>query len=386
MSKYSLGLVCSFALVLSVGCATSEVGCVDSTECADGRCVDGVCEAADAGATADSRLPTRPVSPGDSSTGRDEDTGPIGEADGGMVTPAPECTRLAPSFAAGRVQLPVRALIDGNSRFVIDGDKAWWHHVTRSQPGWDPDVPGSVSPTCVGDMLFAPGWPGAAPNQGCDCESEGLVGVPRLLAGESSVVQVLEVEGPEGAVRVVEQPSADNGYRLVLEISDARNAGAHWFEFLIDYEVDPEPIARCESSEMRFEGDRVTVPFDVRVARDTETTLVVDDAGAHWEHDVAQAPGRLGPYSNVPICVGSTEWVPGWPSTGSNRDCNCSSSTHEGVPPMPWMEQLVTLSVTSGDVRILEQPTAENRYRFVLGAYGDADTPTLSFSLSYDMR
>lgn len=104
-----------------------------------------------------------------------------------------------------------------------------------------------------------------------------------------------------------------------------------------------------------------TVTLHVRAYIDGRSDLILQGTAAHWHHLSAAAPG-LWSGSNEATTLNDLAWVPVWPNTGENRDCNCDSQPSPAVPPMPAHDQTVALQVAQarGSVTIVTQPSAAN--------------------------
>jgi hypothetical protein len=115
-----------------------------------------------------------------------------------------------------------------------------------------------------------------------------------------------------------------------------------------------------------------TVSLRIQAYIDGKSTLVLQGKGIHWYHLDFSAPGREG-YVNNPTIIKTSQWVdwyPQWPDGFGYevRDCHCSSSSYTAIPALAKQVQTVSLKVTNarGTVKILKQPTAANKYLFVV--------------------
>jgi Stigma-specific protein, Stig1 len=102
----------------------------------------------------------------------------------------------------------------------------------------------------------------------------------------------------------------------------------------------------------------------VRALIDGQSQLVLTGAKMKWHVVRAAAPGRWNGHNDATL-INATAWMPVWPATGDNRDCNCDSQPSPDVSvPLKGVEQTVTLKKIEGrgSVSITEQPSAANGY------------------------
>ncbi|GAB5537784.1 MAG: hypothetical protein Rubg2KO_40330 [Rubricoccaceae bacterium] len=110
--------------------------------------------------------------------------------------------------------LVVRAEIDGRSELRLQGQSIWWHHFEFEAPGmWGDD-----QPTFLNGDEWWPEWP-LDELAFCNCSStkEALLAAP--IATDGSTLSISNVNG-RGLVRIIEQPSAGNGFTARIEFSD----------------------------------------------------------------------------------------------------------------------------------------------------------------------
>lgn len=107
----------------------------------------------------------------------------------------------------------------------------------------------------------------------------------------------------------------------------------------------------------------------VRAYIDGRSQLIIRENIAYWHHLDFAAPGRHYFY-NEPTYLNKVRWEPTWPDKpdAENRDCNCNSSSYEGVPSLARSNQTVSLYVVQGrgEVFILQQPAAANDYTLIV--------------------
>lgn len=88
--------------------------------------------------------------------------------------------------------LNVRALIDGRSQLIVQGNTVHWHHLDDAAPGcWE----GANEPTYLNGIAWYPIWPDIPDpeNRDCDCDSSTYVGVPTLARQDQTVSLTLVI-------------------------------------------------------------------------------------------------------------------------------------------------------------------------------------------------
>ena len=135
------------------------------------------------------------------------------------------CTLLIACSQGGEDELPpppqdvtfplvVRAEIDGRSELRMQGRSIWWHHFDFEAPGmWGDD-----QPTFLNGEAWWPTWP-FDELANCDCSStrEELLSTP--IKTDGSTISISDKIG-RGEVRIVQQPTASNGFTVRIEFSD----------------------------------------------------------------------------------------------------------------------------------------------------------------------
>lgn len=157
-------------------------------------------------------------------------------------TDAPAVPDADPDVPPEDLHLRVEALIDGESHLVIKGKTLYWRHFIYAAPGrWDADgaAPFTELPIAVNGVDWYPTWPDQPnpENRSCNgCESstyELPVGVPRVPSTTTwTEVQTRRAQG------IVQYPSADNDWELIVLISDYGVGGAAAYVVDIDVVVD----------------------------------------------------------------------------------------------------------------------------------------------------
>lgn len=124
----------------------------------------------------------------------------------------------------------IKAHIDGRSQLVLRGDSARWHHFDYAAPGRHEFM---NEPTVINNSSWFPVWPDFpdAENRDCRCLSDVFEGVASPLPTADFVEKVIPVQS-RGDIRVVQRPTAENGYTLVIEFDDNPIPGS------ADYIVD----------------------------------------------------------------------------------------------------------------------------------------------------
>jgi hypothetical protein len=104
---------------------------------------------------------------------------------------------------------------------------------------------------------------------------------------------------------------------------------------------------------------------------DGRSQLIIRGGQLYWHHLDFAAPGRhFDARANQPTYLNQTSWMPIWPDApdSENRDCNCDSSSYEGIPNLVKTDQAVWLDVEQGRgaVYIIQQPNATNDYTLIV--------------------
>ncbi len=130
----------------------------------------------------------------------------------------------SPPDAPQNFALRVSAYVDGRSRLRFRGTTVQWEHLEFAAPGREQ---GATTPTKLGTVDWQPVWPDVptAENRDCNCKSsvytELPVGIPRAPSTAAlTAVQARKMPS------IVQQPSADNDYTLVVELTDLGFSGS----------------------------------------------------------------------------------------------------------------------------------------------------------------
>ena len=129
--------------------------------------------------------------------------------------------------------IAVMAQIDGRSQLAIRGDSVQWFHFDDAAPGREGS---SVLSTFINGIEWIPGWPDqlSTENRDCECASSIFEGLDPALADDQVGVE-LEILRARGEVSIVETPSVDNGFTLVIEFTDPQG-GPDWYEVRINHQ------------------------------------------------------------------------------------------------------------------------------------------------------
>jgi hypothetical protein len=162
-----------------------------------------------------------------------------------------------------REELTVRAYIDGRSRLVVRGDRAYWHHLDFAAPGrWVEDNTQQAhdDPTYLNEIAWYPIWPNKPDkeNRDCGCNSTIFAGIPPLA--RQTHTATVGIEQARGQVAIVQQPEAGNDFTLILELNDNAEGGADWYEITLHYESSGSPAGITVAR-----GQTVTTPQDTPV-------------------------------------------------------------------------------------------------------------------------
>ena len=143
----------------------------------------------------------------------------------GVVSGAQRVPGVALVSSGGcRNKIAVEAFIDGRSRLIFKKKGVFWHHLDFAAPGrWEF---GNL-PTIINGQEWFPVWPDVpdAENRFCDCYSDLFKSKHPAVHHPAAPVAV-RIRHARGTVAIVEQPSEENGYALVVEFDDNAYDGA----------------------------------------------------------------------------------------------------------------------------------------------------------------
>lgn len=128
---------------------------------------------------------------------------------------------LALTSHAGAASLTVRAQIDGRSQLVIKPNGLYWHHLLYARPGLHAD-PGY--PTTLNGYSWFPSWPDNVATSPAD--SAPLDVTATFSANGVALTQ----DAGRGPVTIIQQPSAQNDYTLILDFDDVAPDGPDFYE------------------------------------------------------------------------------------------------------------------------------------------------------------
>ena len=148
---------------------------------------------------------------------------------------------------ASAASLSVAALIDGRSQLIIKGDTIRWHHLTFDAPGRNN---GEIQPTLLNCQEWFPDWPDVSDaanffcgcsDSPCGCDSSSYTNLDPALA-ESPVPASITLLAGWTNVKIIQQPSVDNGYELIVEFNTNFPIYSSWYQFVVEYEADNDPV------------------------------------------------------------------------------------------------------------------------------------------------
>ncbi len=142
--------------------------------------------------------------------------------------------------------MEVRAFIDGRDDLHVQGDRVWWEHGDFAGPGLlgAADQPTFLSTTTTSgtsDVTWCPVW-----SDGCNtCDGScDELRAPTVSEPDETLSTSLPAEAQDvvltraacrGSCTIVQQPSAEDGYELVVELDDDRICGADWYDVALTY-------------------------------------------------------------------------------------------------------------------------------------------------------
>jgi Leucine-rich repeat (LRR) protein len=134
----------------------------------------------------------------------------------------------------------IKAYIDSQSLLVIQSDSVQWHHLNGAAPGRH----GGVNlPTYICGEEWFPVWPDIPdPDNRQECYSS-VYNNPSFSLPEFPQNVILTIIEAEGNVTILEQPSANNNYSLILFFDDGEPPGPYWYEISITWNILEAPEA-----------------------------------------------------------------------------------------------------------------------------------------------
>lgn len=130
----------------------------------------------------------------------------------------------------------VEAYIDGRSQLVLSGSTAQWQHFDYGAPGYDDDLP-----TRINGRSWYPQWSGD-PRDCNGCYSSTFDGVSPAISAVDQTVTFNAIQAREN-LSILQQPSAGNGYTLILDFNDNNTGGGAWYVLDLDVPyVDETPV------------------------------------------------------------------------------------------------------------------------------------------------
>lgn len=149
---------------------------------------------------------------------------------------------LAVAPASAAITMNIQAFIDGRDLLVIQGNTMQWHHLDYAAVGriLHADGSGRNDPTIISTALdgvadltnynWYPDWPEPVPAE---------IRYPAFSSVFTGLSPSFPMQDYHAALSIVtarehlsifQQPSAANGYTLVLDFNDDRSGGAVWYE------------------------------------------------------------------------------------------------------------------------------------------------------------
>ncbi len=123
--------------------------------------------------------------------------------------------------------LVVSVQIDGESQLVIQRDRLFWDHVQFDRPGRAGYPTSESFPTLVNGYAWYPGWP-STPNNSAGPSSGLLASVNFSTNGIT-----MDQQAGRGQVTIVQQPTADNDFRLIVDFDDTAVGGADQYTIIL---------------------------------------------------------------------------------------------------------------------------------------------------------
>ena len=280
-------------------------------------------------------------------------------APGGPVDPAG--LTLA-AIGGGHV---FRAQIDGRSRLVIQGGTVQWRHLASDRPGRHY----ATYPTTVDGETWWPDWPGGE-------YSSTYAGLAPAMPAEEFLASVNVLEG-RGSVSIVQQPLAENGYTLIVEINDTPG-GAAWYE--IEVLGWAPPADGATTFAVGFPGQSAVGDYEIAVGPN-----VLDLAGNAMDQDADGTNGEAEQdvYADafavtLPLAPGL--WITrvqarGWPMLPDKLEVVFSAPVDDATFDASDVQLLDSLGTPLGAAVVTK--LAEQRYELDFGGLLGAGVYTL---------
>jgi hypothetical protein len=139
--------------------------------------------------------------------------------------------------SAAEVTIEIVVDIDGRSQLILHGNTAQWHHLDFAAPGREQ---GTNFPTSINDLDWYPVWPDEpnAENRDCDCLSDVFTHVEPPLPAQPmtvglQVVSIVRQDYPGsngGLVTIVQFPTRENDFTIVVEFDDNELSGSAFYD------------------------------------------------------------------------------------------------------------------------------------------------------------
>jgi hypothetical protein len=129
----------------------------------------------------------------------------------------------------------IRAEIDGRSDLIVQGNSISWKHWEEAAPGRQLVYVDDGRPTYVNSVAWYPTWPDLhdAENRDCKCASSSYNPDPPIPP-MSTFLRIEQVGyGCRGTCEVLQAPTVDNKFMLVVEFNDVPQNGPAWYEINI---------------------------------------------------------------------------------------------------------------------------------------------------------
>lgn len=183
------------------------------------------------------------------------------------------------------ITIEIRADIDGRSQLILRGNTAQWHHFDFAAPGRQLFT---NFPTTINGVDWFPVWPDVpnAENRFCNCFSDVFTGVvPPLPAQPIEVgLQILSVVRhdapgePAGTVAIVQFPTPENNFTIIVEFDDNPQFGSAFYHvrlrirtLAITVQIDIKPGSFPNSINLRAGG---TLPVAILSSETFDATTV----------------------------------------------------------------------------------------------------------------
>jgi hypothetical protein len=131
----------------------------------------------------------------------------------------------------------IKALIDGRSQLIINDSTLQWYHIDFAAPGRHE---GANEPTYINGIAWMP-WLEPGELRDCNCYSSVFDYLSPALPTRDMTINLTEIQS-RWETKIVEHPSLDNNFTLIIEFNDNPPGGSNWYEVEIHIHAEGDGI------------------------------------------------------------------------------------------------------------------------------------------------